>query len=108
MFIISLGFAAQIFITYWDYIIKNKFSFIAMAPFMLLAIGTLSLIQSIMQYVKTLIEINSVQFIANLGLYINACDELGRWLLVAGIVGACGVIWNVILIAYEKYHVVTP
>jgi len=103
VFILSLGFASQIFITYWDYIVKNKFSFIAMSPFMLLSIGTLSLIGSVMSYVKTLIEVNSVQFIANLGLYITACDTLGKWLLAAGIIGATGVIYNIVYDLYAKY-----
>lgn len=104
IFIMSIGFSAQIFITYWDYIIKNKFSFVAMAPFMLLAIGTLNLIKSVMEYIQTLIEINSIQFIANLELYRKACDDLGRWLILALIVGLAGVAYNVVIKLVNNYQ----
>ena len=54
VFFVSIGFSAQIFLSYWDYIIKHKFSFIAMAPFLMLGTGTLWLVSSVINYIKSM------------------------------------------------------
>jgi hypothetical protein len=97
LFIILLSVAGQIFALFIKYI-QDHITLIVY-PIIIIAIGFLQLAISIMTVVKTMIETNATQFIANLALYIDATESLALWVIGGVIVGLGGIGYEI----YLKY-----
>jgi hypothetical protein len=95
LFIILLSVAGQIFALFIKYI-QDHITMIVY-PVMIIAIGFLQLAIAIMTVVRTMIETNAIQFVANLSLYINATETLVLWVIGGVGVGLAGLGYEIYL-----------
>lgn len=89
VFIIILSLGAQILVAMWTYMKEHKT--LIVYPFLIIALGFLQLAVSIMLVVKSMIQTNAVQFVANLTSYISATETFMNNVLWGIIIGAVGI-----------------